>query len=151
MLSRSHAVSLLPSLSHANARAHTHTHTHNVWFIHIQDDAQGRSPGVRQNCFSSCRKRGQANCSKEGSKISSGRHIPVQCFESQGHGSRLRRGLTAMRSLNRPPGRKRLLTSSEDARRQARAANKTLKKCKKQAYVLKALWDVRTKISKAAA
>jgi hypothetical protein len=41
---------------------------------------------------------------------------------------------------------KRLITPREDARRQT-SASETLKKCKKQAYELKALWDVRTKIS----
>jgi hypothetical protein len=52
-----------------------------------------------------------------------------------------------MRSLNGPTGNKSLITSRADARRRARAANKTLKKCKKQAHGLKSLWGVRTKIS----
>jgi hypothetical protein len=50
-----------------------------------------------------------------------------------------------MRFLNRPHAYTRLITPPEDARRQA-SASETLKKCEKQAYVLKALWGVRTKI-----
>jgi hypothetical protein len=51
-----------------------------------------------------------------------------------------------MRSLNRPHAYTRLITSREDAPRQA-SASETLKKFENQAYVLKALWGVRTKIN----
>ncbi len=81
------------------------------------------------------------------SDITSGLHMPVHSFKGEGKRWILRRGLTAMRSLNRPPGYKGLITSREDARRRTRVANKTLKKCKKQAHGLKSLWGVRTKIS----
>jgi hypothetical protein len=52
-----------------------------------------------------------------------------------------------MRSLNRPPGYKRLITPREDARRQA-SASETLKKSENQAYVLEALWGVRTNVAR---
>jgi hypothetical protein len=52
-----------------------------------------------------------------------------------------------MRSLNRPHGYKRLITPREDAPRQA-SASETLKKSEKQAYVLEALWGVRTNVAR---